>query len=187
MGSAGGLWQKAVVVSAVPIVDYSGDIEFSSDMQLNYIMNMQGDGVNHLICLGSGELKDREVYHLYVDDKGNIGTNQYYFGVDEIAEIYDYAGAETEDLIQGGTDRLKEVMNNNIFGIRVDAAMEIAIGDMVGGRDYLSGMKMTAPITGKVVRWDHGFQDIEYLLEDDVTVTVEPVALAKLKKTEVKK
>lgn len=163
---------KAVVVSAVPIVDYSQSIEFSADMRINYNMSMQGDGVNHLICLGSGELKDREVYHLYVDENGNIGTTQYYTGVEEITEIFDYAGAELDDLIQTGTQRLKEIRNTNIFEIKVDPDTELAIGDIVGGRDYLSGMTMRSPISGKIVKWEQGFQTVEYRLEDDVTVEV---------------
>lgn len=163
---------KRVVVTAVPIVDYSTDIEFSSDMEVNYTMHMQGDGVNHLICLGKGELKNRTVYHLYVDQNGNIGTTQYYTGIDEIAEVYDSPGAEQEDLINGGQARLREVMNKNQFQITVDSDMEIAIGDIVGGRDYLSGMTMTAPITGKILKWYNGFRTIEYKLEDDVTAAL---------------
>lgn len=163
---------KAVVVSAVPIVDYSEDIEFSSDMQINYIMHMQGDGINHLICLGKGELKDRTVYHLYVDQNGNISTTQYYTGINEIAEVYDYAGAELADLIQYGRERLKEIMNDNRFEIAVKPSTEIDIGDVVGGRDYLSGMTMTAPITGKIVKWEKGFKTIEYRLEDEVAATL---------------
>ena len=164
--------EKAVVVSAVPIVDYSQSIEFSTDMRINYNMSMQGDGVNHLICLGSGELKDREVYHLYVDENGNIGTTQYYTGIEEITEIFDYAGAELDDLIQTGTQRLKEIRNTNVFEIKVDPDTELAIGDIVGGRDYLSGMTMRSPISGKIVKWEQGFQTVEYRLEDDVTVEV---------------
>lgn len=164
--------EKAVVVSAVPIVDYSQSIEFSADMRINYNMSMQGDGVNHLICLGSGELKDREVYHLYVDENGNIGTTQYYTGIEEVTEIFDYAGAELDDLIQTGTQRLKEIRNTNIFEIKVDPDTELAIGDIVGGRDYLSGMTMRSPISGKIVKWEQGFQTVEYRLENDVTVEI---------------
>lgn len=164
--------QKMVVVTAVPIENYSESVEFSSDMRTNYTMHMQGDGVNHLICLGNGELRDRVVYHLYVDQNGNIGTTQYYTGIDEIAEVYDYAGAELEDLIQAGTEQLQELMNDNRFEIVVDPSMEIAVGDIVGGRDYLSGMKMTAPITGKIVKWAKGFRTIEYKIEDEVTATI---------------
>ena len=175
---------KAVEVSAVPIIDYSKAVEFSSDMQLNYVMQMQGDGVNHLICLGNGELKNRTVYDLYVDNGGNIGTTQYYTGVDEIVDIYDYAGAELPDLIQSGEQRLRELMNVNRFEIKVEPGTDLAIGDIVGGQDYLSKMRMTAPITGKIVRWDNGFQTIEYKLEDDVTATIITEEPAKSVQTE---
>lgn len=162
---------NAVVVSAVPIVDYSYDVVFSSDMRLNYQMRTETIGTNHLICLGKGELKDREVYHLYVDNKGKIGTTQYYFGVDEVVEVYDSGGSELPDLIQGGTERLQESAPIKSFGIAIDSDMELAIGDIVGGKDYLSGMRMSAPITGKIVRWQSGFQTIEYKLADDITAT----------------
>ena len=48
--------------------------------------------------------------------------------------------------------------------------MEIGIGDIVGGRDYLSGMTMTAPIASKIVTWEKGSRRIEYKLEDNLTV-----------------
>lgn len=158
---------KMVVVQAVPIVDYSTDIEFSSDMRVNYQMQQQGDGVNHLICLGTGELKDRLVEHLYIDQDGNISDTQYYTGVDEIADVYDSSGAEQDDLIKGGKQRLQELANKDVFSIKVDPEMEIAIGDIVGGRDYLSGMTMSAPIWSKIIRYSAGITSIEYTLEQD--------------------
>lgn len=168
--------KKAVVVSAVPIVDYSQKVELSSDMRADYTMQTQRDGVNHLICLGKGELKDREVYHWYADNNGNIDTVQHLFGADEIVEIFDYPGGELPDLIKSGRERLESLMDANKFSMSIDASVEIGIGDIVGGRDYLSGMTMTSPIAGKIVKWENGFQKIEYKLEDDVTVTVEPNA-----------
>ena len=85
----------------MPIVDYSQQIEFSSDMRLNYTMHMEGDGVNHLICLGQGELKNRIVRHLYVDQNGNIGSTQYYTGVDEIAAVDGVPRAVAEAVYAG--------------------------------------------------------------------------------------
>lgn len=163
---------KSVKVDAVPIVDHSANVEFSSDFRVNYTMHMQGDGVNHLICLGKGELKNRTVLHLYVDQNGDIGTTQYYTGADEIAAVYDSPGAELPDLTTGGRNRLKELMNQNTFGITVAPLTEVAVGDIVGGRDYLSGMLMQAPVVGKIVRWSEGFQTIEYKLKDDVTASM---------------
>lgn len=158
---------NAVIVQAVPIVDYSDEVEFSSDMRANYTMQQQGDGVNHLICLGKGELKNRLVRHLYIDEDGNVSQTQYYFGVDEIAEVYDNSGAEADDLIQGGTERLKTVANKDVFSIKVDPEIEVAIGDIVGGRDYLSGMTMTAPVWSKIIKYAAGAVEIEYVLEED--------------------
>ena len=42
--------------------------------------------------------------------------------------------------------------------------MDIAIGDIVGGRDYLTGIAMQAPVVGKVVKMSSGVQTIEYTL-----------------------
>lgn len=167
---------KAVVVTAVPIVDYSQSIELSSDMRNDYTMQSLKDGVNHLICLGKGELKDRAVYHWYADVNGNISTTQTQFGVDEIAEIFDNPGAELPDLIQSGRDRLASLMDSDKFDMKTASNRDIGIGDIVGGRDYLSGMIMTSPIVGKIVTLENGFENIEYKLEDDATVTA-PAAL----------
>lgn len=166
---------KSVVVSAVPIVDYSQSVELSSDMRTDYTMQSQKDGVNHLICLGKGELRNRAVYHWYVDANGNIDTVQHLFGADEIADVFDYSGGELPDLIQAGRDHLESMMNTNKFDMKIDSDMDLGIGDIVGGRDYLSGMIMTSPITGKIMTLEGGSQKIEYKLEDDITVTVEPV------------
>lgn len=162
-----------VVVQAVPIVDYSAQIEYSSDMNADYSMVLDGTGVNHLICLGSGELRNRTVVHLYMDNNGTISQTQYYTGVDEIVAVYDYAGAGSADLIQSGTDQLKKEVNNNSFKIDLESIQDVAIGDIVGGRDYVTGMKMTAPITTKIVTWRNGFQSTEYKLSDDVSVDME--------------
>ena len=162
-----------VVVEAVPIVDYSNQIEYSSDMNADYTMNMEATGINHLICLGQGELKNRTVVHLYVDGNGNISTTQTYFGVNEIVGVYDYAGATRADLIQSGTEQLAQEVNKNTFNIELESEKDVAIGDIVGGRDYITGMKMTAPITTKIVTWRNGFEKTEYKLSDDITVEME--------------
>lgn len=159
-----------VIVDAVPIVDYSPEIEYSSDMNANYYMTKEGMGVNHLICLGQGELAERVVVDLYVDENGDISQTQTYFDEDEITQIYDYAGASRDDLIQSGTDQLKNIRNHNSFRIDLESTKDVEIGDIVGGRDYTSGMRMTAPITTKIVRWRNGFETTEYKLSDDVTI-----------------
>ena len=55
-----------VFVEAVPIVDHSSKIELSKDCRLDYTMDDVRNGVNHLVVVGKGELKDRNVFHLYM-------------------------------------------------------------------------------------------------------------------------
>lgn len=161
---------KKVVVSAAPIVDYSREIEYSSDMNADYTMIINRTGINHLVCLGQGELKNRIVEHLYVDARGNISQRQTFFDEDEIAEVYDYAGASREDLIQSGIDQLVKEINLNEFRIEIESEREVQIGDIVGSRDYVTGHTVSAPITTKLVKFEDGFAKIEYKLSDDVTV-----------------
>lgn len=161
-----------VKAEAVPIVDYSSQIEYSSDMNANYYMTKTGMGVNHLICLGQGELANRVVVDLYMDANGNISQTQTYFNENEITEVYDYAGASRDDLIQSGMEQLKAKKNQNSFRIDLESEIDVEIGDIVGGRDYTSGMRMTAPITTKIVKWRNGFETTEYKLSDDVDIVI---------------
>ena len=161
---------RKVVVSAVPIVDYSSEIEYSSDMSADYSMIIDRTGINHLICLGQGELKNRVVEHLYVDANGVISQTQTFFGENEIAETYDYAGATREDLIKSGADQLKGELNLNEFAIELESEREVQIGDIVGSRDYITGYTVTAPITTKIVKFEDGFVKIEYKLSADVEI-----------------
>ena len=169
--------QCRVVVDAVPIVDYSAQIEYSSDMNANYSMVINKMGVNHLICLGSGELKDRTVIHLYADVNGVISQTQTQFGADEVTDVYDYAGAEADNLIESGMDQMKANASKNEFAIDLESAQDVAVGDIVGCRDYITGNTMTAPITTKVVKWKNGFETVEYQLSEEVTVEQTPVTL----------
>ena len=171
---------RKVVVSAVPIVDYSAQIEYSSDMNADYSMKLDRTGINHLICLGSGELRDRIVEHLYVDASGNISQTQTFFDENEIAEIYDYAGASREDLIQSGADQLRGELNLNEFRIALESEREVSVGDIVGARDYITGYTVTAPITIKIVKCEKGFVDIEYKLSDDVRIEMAATRLMKV-------
>ena len=58
--------QLMVELYATPYVDYSQDEEWSSS-QRDFISERKETTVNHLICLGSGNLRDRHVIHLFSD------------------------------------------------------------------------------------------------------------------------
>ena len=159
-----------VEIGAVPIADYSSRIELSGDMRLNFIAESVDDGVNHLICLGDGELKNRIVKHLYVQADGTIGDVPYFTGVDEIADVYDFPGADADVLDEYARETFKDLRSYQSFEMDVESLnLEIEIGDIIGGRDYITGIQMSKPITGKVWTYKNQIENIEYTIEGDQT------------------
>lgn len=157
-----------VELSAVPIVDYSDTKELSQDSRLNFVFDETKNGVNHLVCLGKGELQDRQVIDLYVGQNGSIGTTQYYTGIQEVAEVYENTSAETEELEEKGREKLQELMNSTSFSMDVEALnMEVEIGDIIGGRDYATGMYAAKPIAKKIYKASGGMASLEYEIEGD--------------------
>ena len=157
-----------VELSAVPIVDYSERIELSQDSRLNFVFDETKNGVNHLICLGKGELQDRQVIDLYVGQNGNIGTTQYYTGIQEVAETYEDTSSESDELEEKGREKLQELMNSTSFSMDVESlGMEVEIGDIIGGRDYVTGMYAAKPIAKKIYKVEGGKTSLEYEIEGD--------------------
>ena len=157
-----------VEVSAVPIVDYSDEIELSQDSQLNFRFKNNRNGVNHLICLGKGELQDRQVVDLYVQEDGSIGATQYYTGIQEVAEVYEDTSSESAELQEKGTEKLRELMNSTTFSMDVETlGIDVEIGDIIGGRDYLTRLYAKKPIKGKIYKVTGGKESLEYEIEGD--------------------
>ena len=157
-----------IELSAVPIVDYSEQIELSQDSQLNFTVKNCRNGVNHLICLGKGELQDRQVIDLYVQEDGSIGNEQYYTGVREVAATYEDTSSETDELEEKGRERLQELMNSTSFSMDVETLnIDVAIGDIIGGRDYLTGLYAKKPIAKKIYKVEDGKTSLEYEIEGD--------------------
>ena len=155
-----------VEVTAVPIVDKSDEIELSQDSRLNFRMTDKQDGVTHLIVGGKGDLQERSVLHLYVQDDGNIGDTQYYTGINEIEYFYENTSTDTEDLKKTATEKLEELMNKKTFEMDVEQlGIDVEIGDIVGGRDYRTGMIMKKPVENIVFKITGGIVTKEYKLE----------------------
>lgn len=154
---------RSVRLSAVPLADYTdapvdGDIATLKVEQYTH-------KTNHMICLGKGDLAEREVIHLYVDQFGKIGDVQYYTGLDEVAETYDNSSAESsEDLRDGGVSRLKELMKADKAEISLpeNESLSFDIGDIVGATEYKSGVRVSATVTQKIVKINNGAVSTDY-------------------------
>lgn len=102
---------KTVLLSVSPLYDYSADEEWDAS-QLDFAIEKNYHPVNHLICLGSGDLKDRHVIHLFTDENGGIQPYSFYDNPyqdadyildkrnqilkeqEEVVEVYDYGNAQ---------------------------------------------------------------------------------------------
>lgn len=152
-----------VVISAVPIVDYSKDERFDND-QIGMQIEKAYNSVNHLICLGKGELTNRQVVHLYRDAQGSVSKTQTFFGLQEVVEVLDYPNAEsTDELIKSGTQRLQEFNVND--KVQLDFTSEETIydvGDIVGAMEIVTGIIVNKKINKKVVTINQGLVNIQY-------------------------
>lgn len=154
-----------VVLSAVPIVDYNDDTGLDSD-RINFQIQKTYNLVNHLICLGAGNLKDRTVVHLYLDRNGNITTSQVFTGIEEIAEVYDYANAESvDDLTSKGKEKLLE-QNTNSIQLTLGDGYDFDIGDKITVTDIVTGIEVTRHITKKIVTINKDILRINYSVGD---------------------
>ena len=156
-------WEgRTVKLSALPIVDYSAE-PVDGDMAALTVERYEKK-VNHLIALGAGELSEREVIHLYVNQVGEIVDTQFFFGLDEIAETYDFSSVATsEELRTYSVKQLKELRDNDTAEIDFASNdLSFDIGDIVGAEDIKSGVTVTAAVTQKIVSISNGTVSIEY-------------------------
>lgn len=157
----------SVVLSAVPTQNLSEEIEYSQDSKIAINLKESRRGINHLICLGKGELKDRQVVHLYAQLDGSISQTKYYTGLKERTATYELSYAEDiNELIKSGTDHLKEIMGTKTMSMSVQDT-ELQIGDIIAGRDYETGLYLQKPVVQKIVRMESGTATVEYKVEGE--------------------
>lgn len=155
-----------VEIGAVPAVDYSEQIELSQDSRLNFTLYDIRDGVNHLICGGKGELEERNIIDLYVQPDGSISRTKYYTGLNEIEYFYENTSTETEELEEAAADYLREMMNRKEYRMDVEALnLDVAIGDSIGGRDYITGLYLSKPVENIILTIQDGVISKEYVVE----------------------
>jgi hypothetical protein len=158
-----------VQVEAVPIVDWSDELEYSDDDFVNVHIEAYGGGINHLVCLGQGELKDRTRIDLFIQEDGSIGLTKYFTGLDERIALYSYPNAEDEsELMSGGIERLEKLQDSLEMELDI-SDFDVEIGDIVGGRDRDFGLTLKQPVTGKIFRAENNKTSIEVSVKGGTT------------------
>lgn len=155
-----------VSVQAVPITNYSEELEYSEEGNVNVDVRECRSGVNHLVCAGEGENQERTVLHLYVQKDGSIGEKQYYSGLNEVAAVYSFTSADEDQLRKDGTERLKELQSYKKCQMTIEG-MDLELGDIVAGYDVVTNTQVIQPIVQKILRIQKGTLSIEYKVKGD--------------------
>ena len=129
---------------------------------MDFTCTLASHPVNHLICLGKGELANRLVVHWYADAKGNLGHTQTLTGLDERAEVYELSSAESDELETKGKEKLQELRDTGSIDVDVADGLDLEVGDTVTGRDNTTGITVTAEITKKIVKMSDGMPTVTY-------------------------
>jgi len=152
-----------VELSARPSVNYAQDEQFDTD-QIDFKIQQFFKPLNHIICLGKGELVEREVIHIYADAEGNVSTVQTITGIDERVAVYENTNAESsEELIEGGIDMLQESWNSSSVEWNFDSNEETYdVGDVVGAKEKITKISAASEITKKIVTIKNNETTISY-------------------------
>ncbi|MBS4873958.1 MAG: hypothetical protein KHZ79_06260 [Atopobium minutum] len=143
-----------VVLCSKEITDW-GDLLGTENVAFSAKRNNRP--VNHLICLGKGELKEREVVHFYADEDGNISQTQSLFGIDHVGQVYDISSKSGSELVSAGRSKLKKLQEDkNTAKAVLPDAVGMSVGDSVTAISTTYGVKAKANITGVVLKIQGG-------------------------------
>lgn len=132
-------------LSIIEARDRRSEIEVSQDYndQIQLKITKDGNTPKHLICLGEGELKDREVVHLYADANWNI-TETPIAGAYPV-ETYEYTSSGQLEA-DGRKHFLELIHNHEQIEVNIND-LDINLSDIIGGKDVLTGETVSAEIT----------------------------------------
>lgn len=147
-------------------IDYSDANEYTQD-DLNFSIKRSFADVNHLICLGQGELKDRTVVHLYADAEGNVSETQSLFGIDEVVAVYENTNAEDANILKTeGIEKLNELKNTDSFEVTIPD-IDLQIGDIIGGIERVTNTYVARQIVNVIAKITDTRIDLEYKVGED--------------------
>ena len=142
--------------------------EYNNDVGLVLTFTNNQMGINHLVCMGKGELQNRQRADLYMGKNGKVSETKSYTGFSERIAYYDYSNAESlDELKKSGSERLKELAGYKKLEIEAEN-VDLNVGDIVVGRYRETGLVVEAPINKKIYRISNGRMTIEYGVKEEI-------------------
>ncbi|WP_270199146.1 hypothetical protein [Bifidobacterium pseudocatenulatum] len=144
-----------ILLGIVPVQTITNTID--SDL-VDFKAETNRRAVNHLIGLGSQELKNRLVVNYFADATGVVSQTQTLVGADEVCATYDYSNADLSTLQAETKKHLQELQTGG--SVEVTLSDEVGDGlrvdDKIVAADQSSGVNVTAVVTKRIVKIDSG-------------------------------
>lgn len=144
-----------ILLGIVPVQTITNTID--SDL-VDFVAETNRRAVNHLIGLGSQELKNRLVVNYFADATGVVSQTQTLVGADEVCATYDYSNADLGTLQSETKKHLQELQTGG--SVEVTLSDEVGDGlrvdDKIVATDQASGVNVTAVVTKRIVKIDSG-------------------------------
>ena len=144
-----------ILLGIVPVQTIANTID--SDL-VDFKAETNRRAVNHLIGLGSQELKNRLVVNYFADATGVVSQTQTLLGADEVCATYDYSNADLGTLQSETQKHLQELQTGG--SVEVTLSDEVGDGlrvdDKIVATDQASGVNVTAVVTKRIVKIDSG-------------------------------
>lgn len=155
---------KKILITFRSSIDYSKK-ELYCDAKLDMEVTKSSRLTTHLLCLGSGQLKDRIVADIWLnEDKKTFNTDhQVFFGLDDYTQIYENVNSNSkEDLLSAGISKFEELINVDTISVTLDSEDNLKIGDIIGGYEPITKTSATSTISNIIVNIEDGISSISY-------------------------
>lgn len=150
------------------------DDEISQDYGFNFNIDKKVMKYNYMIALGGGQLENRTVLYLHLKDDGTVEQVSGIPNGDNVRVYkYDYSssGASENDseLLDGAVKKFDEIneADSQTMTVPEDLRLDLELGSVVSGRDYITGITMQEPVTKKILKIKNGIASVSFKIGDD--------------------
>lgn len=150
------------------------DDEISQDYDFNFSIDKKILKYNYMIALGGGQLEKRTVLYLHQKEDGTIEQVSGIPNGDDIRVYkYDYSssestGSETE-LLDSAAKKFDEINESDSQAMTISdgSQIELELGSVISGRDYITGITIQEPVTKKILKIKNGIAAVSFKIGDD--------------------
>lgn len=173
-----------IQVSVAPTKNVTDLIQVSQDYgDIPLTITYAHDTPKHLICLGQGELAERQVAHWYLTSDWQLTpygddpeSPEYVYPYPE--EVYD--NSNSTDIVNDGKKKMLEILaNHRQIEVNLEGLEGVGLNNIISAKDELTGVTITAEVTGVIWRVENYGEWQKESMEYKTKVTTELVQKAK--------